>query len=118
MVKDWKDDLRKGRSVNQVLTDYEKRVILSLKKIPKTQFYLQSILLSKNLIIKRNKDVREINKGIIELAKTHFFECINFFDLFKTKYNEFNMDYSFIGLHLNDEGYLLWKGGYYTAHRK
>ncbi len=103
------NDLGRKRSVNQILIDYEKLIDLILKKTPKTELYLQSVLPTKNQTTRDNKDIIEINKGIIELAKKYSLTYINLFDLFKTKDNELNMDLSFDGLHLNGQGYLIWK---------
>ena len=103
------NDLARKRSVEQILTDYEKLITLIIQKTPKTQLYLQSVLPTKNQSTRNNNDIIQINKGILELAKKYSLTYINLFDLFKTNENELNMNYSCDGLHLNGKGYLLWK---------
>ncbi|HOI88223.1 MAG TPA: GDSL-type esterase/lipase family protein [Lentimicrobium sp.] len=103
------NDLGRGKSVNQIITEYEVLVELIINKTPQTELYLQSILPTKNQITRKNEDIIEINKGIVEIAKKHSLTYINLYDLFKTKDNELNMNFSFDGLHLNGDGYLLWK---------
>lgn len=103
------NDLARKRSVDQILTDYEKLITLIIQKTPKTQLYLQSVLPTKNQANRNNNDIIEINKGIVAVAKKYSLTYINLFELFKTQENELNMDYSFDELHLNGQGYLLWK---------
>ncbi|MGD9493335.1 MAG: GDSL-type esterase/lipase family protein [Bacteroidales bacterium] len=103
------NDLARKRSIDQILTDYEKLITLIIQKTPKTQLYLQSILPTQNQATRNNNDIIQINKGIQELAKKYSLIYINLFDLFKTNENELNMNYSRDGLHLNGKGYLLWK---------
>ncbi|WP_157961200.1 GDSL-type esterase/lipase family protein [Lutibacter citreus] len=103
------NDLGKKRSVNQILADYEKLVSLIINKSPKTKLYLQSILPTKNRKTMKNNDIIEINKGIIKIANKYSLTYINLFDLFKTNENELNMKYSLDGLHINGQGYVLWK---------
>ena len=103
------NDLRQKRSINQILIDYD--ILISLIKVntPKSKLYLQSILPTKNQLLRRNEDIIEINKGIDRIAKKYSFTYINLFNLFKTDNNELNMNYSIDGLHLNGQGYLIWK---------
>lgn len=103
------NDLARKKSIDQILADYEKLITLIMQKTPKTQLYLQSVLPTKNQATRNNNDIIEINKGIVAIAKKYSLTYINLFDLFKTSENELNMNYSFDGLHLNGQGYLLWK---------
>jgi lysophospholipase L1-like esterase len=103
------NDLARKKSIEQILSDYEKLITLIIQKTPKTQLYLQSVLPTKNQATRNNSDIIQINKGIQELANKYSLIYINLFDLFKTSENELNMDYSCDGLHLNGKGYLLWK---------
>lgn len=103
------NDLGYKRTVNQILLDYEHLVHLILTKTPKTTLYLQSVLPVKNSANRTNAKIMAINKGIALLAKKHSLVYINLFDLFKTENNDLNMNLSFDGLHLNGQGYLIWK---------
>lgn len=103
------NDLGYKRTVDQILLDYEHLVHLILTKTPKTTLYLQSVLPVKNSANRTNAKIIAINKGISLLAKKHSLVYINLFDLFKTENNDLNMSLSFDGLHLNGQGYLIWK---------
>lgn len=103
------NDLAKKRSVSQILTEYEKLVIQIIEKTPKTELYIQSVLPTDNRKRLQNKDIIKINYELIKLAKKHNLTYINLFDLFKTNENNINTDLTFDGVHLNRQGYLLWK---------
>jgi len=103
------NDLGRGNNVNEILSDYERLVKLILEKTPKTELYLQSILPTHNQPTRKNTDIIEINKGIVLIAQKYSLIYVDLFDLLKTVNNELNMDFSFDGLHLNGNGYLIWK---------
>jgi len=103
------NDLGEKRSVDDILFDYEKLVNLILHKTPDTELYLQSILPTKDNPNQKNCDIIEINKGIVQIANTYSLTYVNLFDLLKTDNNELNMKFSYDGLHINGEGYLIWK---------
>jgi lysophospholipase L1-like esterase len=103
------NDLSRKRSVDDILSDYEKLVNLLLVKLPETDLYLQSILPTKDKEKRKNSDIIDINKGIVEIAKRYSLTYVNLFDLLKTDNNELNMEFSYDGLHINGKGYLIWK---------
>jgi lysophospholipase L1-like esterase len=70
---------------------------------------LHSLLPTKDNPIRKNSDIIEINKGIIQIANRHSLIYVHLFDLLKTNKNELNMELSYDGLHLNEKGYLIWK---------
>jgi len=43
------------------------------------------------------------------LTEKYKLTYINLFDLFRTENNELNPEFTFEGLHLNGQGYLVWK---------
>lgn len=102
------NDLQRGRTVNQILVDYENLIKLIIEKSPGTKLYIQSLLPTKRPNLK-NTDIIDINKGLKEMSENLNLTYINLFDKFKTEVNEMNMDYSFEGLHPNGKGYLIWK---------
>jgi len=102
------NDLQKGRSVNQILTDYKQLINLIKEKSPETKLYIQSLLPTKRPHL-NNADIIEINKGLKLFAEKYDLTYIDLFDPFKTENNQMNMDYSFEGLHPNGKGYLVWK---------
>jgi lysophospholipase L1-like esterase len=103
------NDLHRNYSVPEILSNYKKLVELIVTKTPDTELYVQSILPTKGDPKRKNADIMEINKGLIEITSAYSLTYVNLFDLFKTEENELNMEYSFDGLHLNGKGYLVWK---------
>lgn len=103
------NDLGRKRSVNQVLIDYERLIKLIIEKSPKTELYIQSVLPTDNRERLQNVDIIEINKGLVKMTKKYNLTYINLFDLFKTETDELNSEFSFEGLHLNGQGYIVWK---------
>ena len=63
-------------------------VKLILTKTPATELYLQSLLPTKDDPNRKNSDIIEINKGILQIAKSHSLTYVNLFDLLKTDNNE------------------------------
>ena len=103
------NDLGRKRSVNQILIDYERLIKLIIEKSPKTELYIQSVLPTDNRERLQNVDIIEINKGLVKMTKKYNLTYIDLFDLFKTENNELNTKFTFEGLHLNGQGYLVWK---------
>lgn len=103
------NDLGRKRTVNQILIDYERLIVLIKDKTPKTEVYIQSILPTYNQKYRKNEDIVEINKGLMELSKKHNLIFVNLFDSFKNDKNELDLNYTYDGLHLNGNGYLIYK---------
>ena len=103
------NDLGRKRSVNQILIDYDKLINEIIEKAPDTELYIQSVLPTDNRENLQNTDVININKGLVELTKKYDLTYINLFDLFKTTENKLNPEMTFDGLHVNGQGYLIWK---------
>ena len=103
------NDLARGKSINQILKDYERLISLIKNKMPDTELYIQSILPTKYQETRKNEDIVEINKGLNQLSIKYNLIFINLFDSFRDEKNDLNLTYSFDGLHLNGNGYFLWK---------
>ncbi|MCB9034586.1 MAG: G-D-S-L family lipolytic protein [Chitinophagales bacterium] len=103
------NDLARNKSINQILSDYERLIILIKDKTPKTELYIQSILPTHNQETRKNGDILEINKGLMKLSAKYNSVFINLFESFRNEKNELDLTYSYDGLHLNGNGYLLWK---------
>jgi lysophospholipase L1-like esterase len=103
------NDLGRGNNLEKILSDYGRLVKLILTKTPETEVYLQSLLPTKDNPIRKNSDIIKINKGILQIAKSHSLTYVNLFDLLKTDNNELNTSFTNDGLHINGKGYLIWK---------
>jgi lysophospholipase L1-like esterase len=103
------NDLGEGRSILDILYDYEALVQFIQNESPHTQIFLQSILPTYGDATRKNEDIIELNAGIQKMAKKYSLIYINLFDKLKTAENELDKRYSFDGLHINGDGYLVWK---------
>jgi lysophospholipase L1-like esterase len=103
------NDLGEGRSIPDILYDYEALVQFIQNASPRTQIFLQSILPTYGDATRNNKDIIKLNAGIQKISKKYHLIYINLFDKLKTAENELDKRYSFDGLHINGDGYIVWK---------
>ena len=109
------NDLARGKSVEYIVSNYQKileRIILDSKK---TKIYIQSVLPVNDKFqkfknhVNKTKQILAVNKKLIKLSDQYGADYIDLFSLFAMKNNKLNPKYSNDGLHLTGEGYLLWK---------
>lgn len=82
-----------------------KRIILTS---PKTKIYLHSVLPTSH-IVPGNDSIIVLNNKIQNIANHLKITYIDLFTEFLDKNGELDMQYSYDGIHLNGQGYLLWK---------
>jgi len=109
------NDLSKEITVDSVFVNYEKILDYILLQSPHTKIYVQSILPVND---KFNYFKNHTNKGgsivllndkIEKLAIIKGQVFIDLFKYFSNKEGKLKEEYTFDGLHLNGEGYKLWK---------
>ena len=103
------NDLARGKPGDRILSEYEQLITLIKTKSPRTGLYIHSILPTKDRKAQKNDAILEINKGLMELSAKYNLVFINLFDSFKDANNDLSETYSYDGLHLNGDGYFLWK---------
>ncbi|MBU0764576.1 MAG: G-D-S-L family lipolytic protein [Bacteroidetes bacterium] len=103
------NDLKVKKDVALVLSDYERLIKLIIEKTPETELFIQSVLPTYHDLKRKNSDIIEINKGLIELSQKYDLQYIELFDLFLNENQELDTAYSFDGLHVNGKAYLIWK---------
>ncbi|GAA5521437.1 hypothetical protein Asal01_01378 [Fodinibius salicampi] len=109
------NDLARDRSVNYVLENYEKIVNKIEQDSPDTKIYIQSVLPVNEDFeqfsshVDKTPEIKEVNKGLKKLADRKGLTYINLFDDMSTDRDQLNPDYTEDGLHLNGNGYLVWK---------
>jgi len=106
------NDISTGYKAPRIAENIEKIVELIGQKSPKTLIYLQSVLpvnykLFGNKI--DNKEVMKLNELIQDIANKRNLTYIDLFSNMKSSDNQLNEDYTYDGLHLNGNGYLIWK---------
>jgi lysophospholipase L1-like esterase len=82
-------------------------------KTSKTEVFVQSILPLNNQ--KRpnngtNNKIIELNAQLKNLAQEFSFHYIDLFSAFLDENNQLDARYTIDGIHLNGQGYLVWKG--------
>jgi lysophospholipase L1-like esterase len=107
------NDLNQGRNVEVILNTY-KIILKSFQdKTSKTEVFVQSILPLNNQ--KRpnngtNNKIIELNAKLKNLAQEFSFHYIDLFSAFLDENNQLDARYTIDGIHLNGQGYLVWKG--------
>lgn len=106
------NDLCQEREILEILNNYQLILSTLKEKTPNTKVYIQSLLPvnSQGLIDNKiNKKVIEVNTSLKEIAKSFSFQYIDLFTSFLDKNNRLDPCYTSDGVHLNGEGYLVWK---------
>ncbi len=91
---------------------YEKIVFRLVTETPTTQLYLESILPIHNDLRRngmKNEDIDTLNQAIEQLAKKYGATFIDLNSKFKNSDGSLRSEFSLDGIHLNGEGYLLFK---------
>jgi lysophospholipase L1-like esterase len=108
------NDLMSHKSINQILTDY-KYILSNLQnQIPNTEVFIQSVLPANNKISRywqNNNNILKLNIGLKKLAKEleNQYQYIDVFSYLLDSENQLDAQYTLDGLHLNGQGYLVWK---------
>ncbi len=110
------NDLSRGKTEEYIFNNYKKIINRIKKESPKTKIYIQSILPVNEARGKyknhtnKTQNVISLNKQLKELAQnTANAQYIDLFTAFADKNQRLKLEYTFDGLHLNGDGYLLWK---------
>lgn len=109
------NDLGKGKTEKEAVTNI-KRIIKSLqKKSAETEIYLQSLLpVNRDLgmfpnYTNKTAEILAVNRVLKRMAEEFSCTFIDLYPLFIEKDQKLNPAYTNDGLHLNGEGYLVWK---------
>jgi len=104
------NDLAFGKTVDYIIGNYNKILDRIEVASPETKIYIQSELPTDDAVhfTRKNADLQEINMHLKKIAADRGHEYIDLFSLF-FKENKLNTIYSYDGLHVNGDGYLLWK---------
>jgi lysophospholipase L1-like esterase len=105
------NDLNQGREVKTILDNYKQILDVFKTQIPETKIYLQSVLPVNKRFNKTeiNEKIVQLNAKLKDLAKEFSVQYIDLFSYFLDQNNELDVRYTLDGVHLNGEGYLLWK---------
>ncbi len=96
----------------QIEDFYEKIVSRLVTETPDTQLYLESILPIHNDFRRngmKNEDIDALNTAIKQIAKKYGATYIDLHSKFKNTEGSLRREFSLDGIHLNGDGYLLFK---------
>ncbi|HBB31386.1 MAG TPA: G-D-S-L family lipolytic protein [Cyanobacteria bacterium UBA8803] len=106
------DIWNEGKSVGEVVNNYQRILDTIKKEAPKTQVFVQSLLPVNNQqyrIKVDNKDLVAVNRELQRLASQFSFKYIDLYQQFANNQNQLDPKYTLDGVHLNGQGYLTWK---------
>ncbi|AFZ19816.1 GDSL-type esterase/lipase family protein [Allocoleopsis franciscana] len=107
------NDLTKGSSIDETFNNYQDLLNILQKESPKTKVFVQSVLPVNNQKypnIGVNNNIINLNNRLRDLAQKLSFNYIDLFSDFLDSNNQLDAQYTTDGIHLNGQGYLLWKG--------
>lgn len=103
------NDIGIGDSDSLILANYQKLLRKTLKSLPNTRIYIQSILPTTarwgNCPVEK---IQRINKSIKEFSTRFGFNWIDLYAKFATPEGYLKEDYTIDGLHLSSKGYVNW----------
>jgi lysophospholipase L1-like esterase len=109
------NDIAKKIPDSIIVNNIQRIVILVRQKSPKTKIFIQSILPTNNEFLEfsgyQNKDehIQYVNEQINKLCKKEHLYFVNLYPIFLDEYNKLSKQFTSDGLHLNGDGYMLWK---------
>jgi lysophospholipase L1-like esterase len=106
------NDLSRNNTVNQVSANYEKIVEYVKKNSPATQIYIQSTLPINNSINTlpiKPTTIKNLNDNLKYISDREGATFIDLYSHLVDNNNQLQKKYTHDGLHLNGEGYLIWK---------
>ncbi|NEQ32987.1 MAG: hypothetical protein F6K04_18640 [Leptolyngbya sp. SIO4C5] len=113
------NDLIWGKQDAEILNNYRQLVEYLSWAHPRTQIIVQSILPHSaeqstwqgrdRLLVLPNSRIRDLNQSLEEIAIDSGVEYLNLYPLFADTEGRLRSDLTTDGLHLNDQGYLVWR---------
>lgn len=108
------NDLCFGRPVDKVVENFDRLLSRFHKELPGTPVYVQSILPFNDQMFpsngfRKNQNIRDLNKAIKPLAARYGYEYLDLSGAFSGPDGRLLPQYTYDGLHLNDDAYLVWR---------
>ena len=108
------NDLCFGRPVDKVVENYNRILARFHEELPGTPVYVQSILPFNDQMfpsngLRKNQNIRELNKAIQPIAHQYGYQYLDLTGAFTGSDGRLLPQYTYDGLHLNDDAYLVWR---------
>lgn len=106
------NDIYNGKHPEQISEEY-RTIIQTIRTVsPNTMIYVHSILPVNSLLYEgniSNYEVQSADKKLKAIVKREGAKYIDLYPLICDKHKELDRQYTFDGLHLNGNGYMVWK---------
>ena len=106
------NDLNQGRSVDEIFNNYNIILKYFHEKTSQTEVFVQSILPLNEQKFPNNQvnyKIIELNAKLKNLAQEFSFHYIDLYSSLLDNNNQLDARYTIDGIHLNGQGYLVWK---------
>jgi lysophospholipase L1-like esterase len=103
------NDLGDSRTPEVMEAGYREVLDRVKKGAPRLRVHIQSLLPTRGGFAKHNANVLDFNQRLQKLAKEFDYDYIDLHSLMKDKKGELRQDLTADGLHINAEGYKIWK---------
>lgn len=108
------NDLCFGRSISDTISNYQLILARFHTELPDTKIYIESVLPFNDTIfpsrnLRTNGNIRQLNVEIRKLAQLYNYQYIDLTPAFTGADGRLPAQYTSDGLHLDDEGYLIWR---------
>lgn len=107
------NDLGYKRNISDIISNYEQIIQYIQAKSPKTEIYVHSVLPLNYKLYKGNvlnEEVIELNDHLRRLSSKYDLIYIDLISVMSDNNHQLRVEYTeFDGLHLNGQGYLIWK---------
>jgi lysophospholipase L1-like esterase len=98
--------------LSSISANYEKIVIRLRNESPTSKLFLESVLPIHNDLRRngmKNEDINTLNKQIEQIAQKYSLTYLDLNSKFRNEANSLKTEFSLDGIHLNGEGYLIFK---------
>lgn len=108
------NDLCFNRSIADTLKNYDEILRRLHTSLPETKIYIESVLPFNDQIfpshyLRSNENIKTLNVGIRQLAEKHHDPYLDLVPYFSDADGRLPAEYTIDGLHLNADGYAIWK---------
>lgn len=96
---------------NEATKNYKKIIKHLTSELPNTKFYIQSVIPVNNDLASQWVDpkvIKNFNEEIAQIATENNLTYIDLFSLLANQKDELKREYTFDGIHLSGEGYMIW----------
>lgn len=104
------NDIGKGKTTDEISTNYNEILSEIKTKIPDTEVYAQSVLpINEEGTVVKNDQIVDLNSSISAMAEEYGYTYVDLYSLMIDSDNEMKSVYTGDGTHLTGDAYLVWE---------